>query len=138
MRQKLKDYKGATLVEFALILPLLFMLVFGVCEYGWAMYVSNSINNAAREGARLAAVTPKPVTHKDVVEKRVKETLSTINYATEDLMVEVAGVAIGEGVDPSSGDAVKVTVTLQFHSFTRLFPGLVDRPLRGEATMRYE
>ncbi len=48
--------RGAALVEFAMVLPLLVMLVFGIMEAGWAFSQSIEVRNAAREGARLAVV----------------------------------------------------------------------------------
>jgi len=48
--------RGAAADEFALILPLLLLLVFGIINYGALMYDQSVITNAAREGARWAAV----------------------------------------------------------------------------------
>ncbi|HVA87282.1 MAG TPA: TadE/TadG family type IV pilus assembly protein [Candidatus Saccharimonadales bacterium] len=42
--------------EFALVAPLFFLLVFGLIEFGRAMYYVQILNNAAREGARYAIV----------------------------------------------------------------------------------
>lgn len=47
---------GAAIVEFALILPLLLLLVFGAVNFGALMYDQSVITNAAREGARWASV----------------------------------------------------------------------------------
>ncbi len=47
---------GATLIEFAIVLPLLVLLLFGIIEAGWAFSQSVEVRNAAREGARLAVV----------------------------------------------------------------------------------
>ncbi len=47
---------GAAAVEFALILPLLMMLVFGIVDFGYAMNRDTMINNAAREGVRSASL----------------------------------------------------------------------------------
>jgi Flp pilus assembly protein TadG len=47
---------GAAIIEFALVLPLLLLLVFGVVNFGALMYDQSVITNAAREGARWAAV----------------------------------------------------------------------------------
>jgi len=44
------------LVEFAIVAPFLFLFVFGIIEFGWAFYVHSELTNAAREGARYAAV----------------------------------------------------------------------------------
>ena len=48
--------RGQSLVEFALVLPLFLLLVFGILDLGLAVFSYNSITNAAREGARLAIV----------------------------------------------------------------------------------
>jgi Flp pilus assembly protein TadG len=48
--------KGASAVEFAIVLPLLLTLVFGIMEAGWLFAQQVEVRNAAREGARLAVV----------------------------------------------------------------------------------
>ena len=50
--------RGASVVEFAIILPLLIMLLFGIITGGQAYNLNNSLNNAARESARYAATLP--------------------------------------------------------------------------------
>ena len=47
---------GAATVEFAIIAPLLFMLVMGLFEFGRMMMVQEILTNGAREGARKAAL----------------------------------------------------------------------------------
>lgn len=47
---------GATAVEFAVIAIILFMVIFGILEYGRYVMVLQIFNNAAREGARYAVV----------------------------------------------------------------------------------
>ncbi len=44
------------MVEFALIAPLFFFLLFSIIEFGRAVYYIQMLNNAAREGARYAIV----------------------------------------------------------------------------------
>jgi Flp pilus assembly protein TadG len=48
--------RGAAAVEFALILPILLLLVLGLVEFGRAYNVQISLSNAAREGARYMAI----------------------------------------------------------------------------------
>jgi Flp pilus assembly protein TadG len=43
-------------VEFAIIAPLLFLLIFGIVEFGWAFSQNLDVRQGAREGARLAIV----------------------------------------------------------------------------------
>ena len=51
-KQFIKDQKGAAIVEFAIVLPLLVLLVFGIIEFGILLYNQSVITNASREGAR--------------------------------------------------------------------------------------
>jgi Flp pilus assembly protein TadG len=50
--------KGITTVEFAIVGLLMFIVVFGVIEFGRALFVMNTLTEATRRGARLAAVCP--------------------------------------------------------------------------------
>jgi len=50
------DERGAGLVEFSLVFPILIMLIFGIIESSWAFSQQNDIRHGAREGARLTAV----------------------------------------------------------------------------------
>jgi hypothetical protein len=50
--------QGQTLIETALILLILLIIVLGITEFARAWFTKNSLNNAARQGARVAAVTP--------------------------------------------------------------------------------
>jgi Flp pilus assembly protein TadG len=56
MRLRHPDERGQALVEFALILPILVLLLVGLFDFGRAIYAFNTINQAAREAARLAIV----------------------------------------------------------------------------------
>lgn len=47
-----RDERGAAAVEFAVVLPLLLMVVFGIIEFGLLMYNKAMITNASREAAR--------------------------------------------------------------------------------------
>ncbi|MDY6992694.1 MAG: TadE family protein [Pseudomonadota bacterium] len=56
--KKFKAKSGQTLVEFTLVLPLLFILVMGLFDIGRAVFYYAVINTAAREGTRYAVVQP--------------------------------------------------------------------------------
>ncbi len=51
-----KSEKGAVAVEFALILPLLVLLIFGIIEFGRIYNLYLGVTHSAREGARIASV----------------------------------------------------------------------------------
>jgi TadE-like protein len=48
--------RGQALVEFALVVPVLFLLFLGIVETGRLVFYLHTLNNAAREGARYAIV----------------------------------------------------------------------------------
>lgn len=48
------------MVEFALMAPMLFLVLFGIIDFGRATFYSNEITNAAREGARVAILASNP------------------------------------------------------------------------------
>ena len=56
LRRDAKKEDGAAAVEFALIVGLLAILVFGLLEYGLAFWQVQNLRAATREGARVAAV----------------------------------------------------------------------------------
>lgn len=55
-----KNEKGQSIVEFALILPLLLTLLLGLIEFGWIFSAQVTITNAARVSARVAAISGGP------------------------------------------------------------------------------
>ena len=57
---KKKGEKGTSAVEFALVLPLLLMMLFATIEFSIAMYDKAVITNASREGARRGIVMQTP------------------------------------------------------------------------------
>ncbi len=59
----MKNQSGSAAVEFALVLPLLLLVLFGTIEFGILMYDQSVITNAAREGARWGAVRSIGLTH---------------------------------------------------------------------------
>ena len=58
--KKLISEKGIAAIEFALVLPVLIMLVFGIIEFSLLLYDKQVITNASREGARFGIVLLDP------------------------------------------------------------------------------
>jgi len=125
----IENNKGAALVEMAIILPLLLLIVFGIFEFGRAMVITNSLTNAAREGARQAAVSPPPINVDEFVRSAIP-----FPFEASELIITPEPLS----PTPGSGSPVKITVTLPFHTVTQLIPLLDGKILRGEASMRYE
>jgi Flp pilus assembly protein TadG len=55
-RTRWRDDRGAAAVEFALVLPILILLLFGIIEFARVWNVRQTLTDAAREGARVAVV----------------------------------------------------------------------------------
>jgi hypothetical protein len=55
---KQNPQKGAALVEFAIVAPVFFAIVFGLIEFGRAYFVVNTLTEMTRRGARVASVCP--------------------------------------------------------------------------------
>ena len=54
--RKIKKQSGAQLVEFAILLPILVVVIFSAIEFGFMLYDQAVITNASREGARAGVV----------------------------------------------------------------------------------
>lgn len=74
----LKDQRGASALEFALVVSLLLLLVFGIVQFGMAWHTKQGLQAAAREGARIASL---PGATLDEVATRAGESLSLIDAA---------------------------------------------------------
>jgi Flp pilus assembly protein TadG len=55
-RMRREERRGQALVEFALVFPILVLILLGIFEVGRLVFAYNTLGNAAREGARVAAV----------------------------------------------------------------------------------
>jgi Flp pilus assembly protein TadG len=103
---------GQALVEFALVVPLLLLLVVGVIEFGRAWNVSQAVNYAARQGARTAAVLNgqlPPSQIEDSVVAVVTDALGSNNVACNGCVEQpIPGAGVGQVV------TVTVSVPYQF------------------------
>jgi Flp pilus assembly protein TadG len=55
-----RDKKGVGALEFALILPLLILLIVGIAQMGIMYFAHAGLRNLVSEGARFAAISPRP------------------------------------------------------------------------------
>jgi Flp pilus assembly protein TadG len=100
--------RGAAVVEFAIVAPLFFLLIFGMIEYGRMVMVQQVITNASREGARRAVLDGATATE-------VSNTVNTyLNSAGIDSNPDYVTL---DPADPSAAgyrQPVTVTVTVPF------------------------
>lgn len=84
-RKKLiKNQKGASAVEFAFVLPLLLILLFGIIEFGLLLYNKAVITNACREAARETIVLRSPKLDNNLRDDLIENTVT--NYITNRLI----------------------------------------------------
>lgn len=125
----LSGEKGTSAVEFAIILPILVMLVFGIIQFGLVFNKYIAITHAAREGVRLAAVglyEENPI----LFEQKIKDSAPTVEIIS-------VGVTNPPGVI-KIGNPVTVTVTGESFSIKIPLVGQWSIPLTRTATMRRE
>jgi Flp pilus assembly protein TadG len=143
MKVRLKSQSGASAVEFALILPILLLLVFGIIEMGFVLFDKAMITNASREGARtgisyrVPSFTDEEISN--VVNSYLGNALITFAESANPTMTVTRN-----GSNP--GDELKVTVAYTYTSL--ILPNLINSPVKqdfprefnmiAETTMRME
>ena len=97
MMNVMRDERGQALAEFALIMPILFLLIAGILGFGRAYNIQQVVVDAAREGARVAAVQDTTLAPADptagpaAVAVLVKRRLAAIAVDTSTVTVNVTG-----------------------------------------------
>ena len=109
------NIQGQSLLEFALVLPFLIIIIFGVLDLGRIFWVSISLTNAAREGARYITMHPDDVSS-EVAWSGVRGNVRTgAEKAGLQLVSEkiTPGCVIDSG-ECQSGQSATVTVDYDF------------------------
>jgi Flp pilus assembly protein TadG len=133
---KRRDQRGASVVEFAIILPLIVWLIFGIMEIGFVLYDKNMITQASREGARAGVVFRVPAVTDDEIIEVVNNYLGTslITFGEP----QTATVTVTRN-GLSAGDPLKVTVS---YTYTALVFSIASMGKKfnmvAETTMRIE
>lgn len=107
---KRRNCRGVSVVEMALVLPLLLVLTLGAIEYGWLFLKAEQVADAARSGARFA-VTP-PVTTVGQVSGSSSPAVTALNKSG--IPIHSGTITVPTGVTPGSGNAVTVVVTVPY------------------------
>lgn len=143
--------RGAALVEFAIVAPILCLIVFGIVDFGIAFADYQNVRSGTREAARLgvvndlsnapkctisgSTVTPPPVptTQTDATNALVCKAKDRIGLPDDDVKLKIAltGNAIGE--------RLRICATFPVGSLTGVTAAfLTDRVLTSSVTMRLE
>jgi hypothetical protein len=118
MRNKFRinHESGQDMLEFALILPILALLVVGIFDLGRVVFFYSSMQNAAREGARLGVVHPW---QENLVVSRTKD--RTLGITPGELSVLVTytcdhvKVRVGYDFDPITPIAENINISTSSH-----------------------
>lgn len=124
--------RGATVVEFALVVPVLLAFVFGLIEFGRMVMVQQSLTNSAREGCRKAvlATTSSGQDAEAVVRGYLQTAIPDASDVTK-VRVSVTPASLA-GI--SSGTPITVGVEVNSSDVSWLpgnFLGLVGDPVLG-------
>ena len=117
---------GAVAVEFALAIPVLVLILCGIFDFGNLYFQMDLVNNAARQGARLAAVN-------DETSQQITTALQS-SYGNQLIVNESPS-------SPTSGSNVTVTVTSNVTIITPIISAFFPNnpyPVQGQCTMYVE
>jgi Flp pilus assembly protein TadG len=128
--------RGAVAVEFALLLPVVLLILFGTIDFGMMMYGREIVTNAAREGARAGIVQGPP--------KRTSGEITTIanNYLTGTGVnqADVTFTPIGAGL--ANPNTLTVTAQYNYNFLIPYIPNVVGIPnplvITTQVVMRHE
>ena len=122
---------GVALIEFAFVLPILLVLAMGMLDFGRAFHEKSLLDQAAREGARVAVVTSPDL---DLVTSRVNAVLASGGITPTSVTCD----------GPDASRMVTVTVNATFSFITPGVFALVGGaygntiPMTGQVVMRFE
>ena len=108
-----RDERGTALVEFALIAPLLFLLLFGIIDFGRALNYYNQVTQLAGQGARAAVVNRMPDGTAITSGSALQNQLATQYVAQPELKSGIVVCIVGP-VPTNVGDPVTVKVSYRF------------------------
>jgi Flp pilus assembly protein TadG len=134
MRQRLKfpfrtgRQRGASAVEFALVAPIFFLLLFSVVDFGMMMWANLTMQHAVREGARYAVTgqtnldpnASAPQRYRAVLEKIHDTSLGVFDMSNAQVTTWVNGSSQpnGAGMFGNAGDIVVIQVTCNWPLLT--------------------
>jgi Flp pilus assembly protein TadG len=136
---RIRDDRGQSAVEFAIILPLVVAVILALADFGRALFMYLEAEHAASDGARLAAVNFQPASGTLASYLQQNLTYGELKNGSTGSGAQGAGkvcISFPNG-DNTRGAPVKVVVTTSFKWIPGgVIPGTVQ--IAGGATMRLE
>ena len=114
--------RGQSLVEFALVLPILMIIVFGIIDFGMGLRSYISLTNATREGARFAAVgNPAGAYPADCNGSTTTSVIGRVCVAIEGLdLADLQNVSVAYPNGQNPGESVIVSAEYTYNYITPL------------------
>ena len=120
MKRIRRDDAGAAAVEFALVLPILLLLIFGIVDFGRLYFTQITLTDAAREGARVLALEGASGSGYTATQAATDATTRV-----QDAANSVGGTVTVTTGTCTVGDPVTVTASTDF-SFLTPLPNLAN------------
>ena len=135
-RQTLVDERGVALIEFALVLPLLLLLVLGIVDFGKAFAYKNDETHLANQAARYAAVNSCSACGVQTINTFIKNEAETAELRNN-MTVAVAFTGFG-AKNHCIGSPIKVTLQYHYDFFKFLKIAPLGVMIGGSSSMRLE
>jgi TadE-like protein len=133
--RRLHDQRGVALVEFALLLPVLVLIIAGLLSFGRIFFYWLQANHEANEAVRWAVVDRNPYAPGETLQLHIKDQ-GTVEFAG-DVAVCIDFPEAGKTFsNVDIGDAIRVRVRKDFDLLPILGAGTIT--IRGSATQRLE
>jgi len=128
--KSLRNENGQSLVEFAIMLPVLLLLLMGILEFGLILNSYLTINNSAREAARLGIVAGSNIEIKDLIIN------TSPNLDSKSLVVNITPL---EG-SRKSGETLTVEVVYNYKVTIPIISNILGNVmvLKAQTSMRIE
>jgi Flp pilus assembly protein TadG len=134
MRLRRGRVRGQALVEFAIVMPLFALLLFGLLDFGRVVFAQNSVTQAAREASRVAVLEPSASSDKyAAIRSAAKRMAPGLGLADAD----ITGSSCADcfyATTTSSGGHVVVTVSKHIDLLTPLLSQVVGGSWVVEST----
>lgn len=134
-RSLARDERGVVSIEFALVLPLLLVVIFAIVDLSRAFSYKADANQIAANGARFAAVDNNPGGGSLQDYLRLQAETQELREGGSKAITDPIQVCI-ETNGGTVGEPVTVTTTFTFKTHALL--GGIEKEIKGEATMRIE
>lgn len=126
----LRNENGQALVEFAIILPILLILIMGIVQFGLVLNAYITIENASREGARRGII--------GITDAEIKNLIIATSPSLEEKNITLE-ITPNEG-SRKSGDTIKVKIEYNYNLSVPIISNLFNKTitLKSQTSMRIE